>query len=164
MSYIKRNVNIFLLLLVIIILGTLAGLTTYYQTTYKNLSISYGEKLNQLNELNYNLTAAKAQLAQLNEDLKVKSEVNKQFDVLYANISQYNDRLSTNYQTTKTELIDYISKLKKSDTDLASTKEQLEVARTDLKHEMNYSAKLDIEIKSLKSDICGLKTRLNETC
>lgn len=164
MAYVRKNVNLLLLLLLIIILGVFAGFTTYYQATYKNLSDSYSEKLNQLNQLNYNLTAQRAQLGQMNEELKIKSAVKEKFDVLYTNISEYNSALSQELLSTRKELASTIAQLKQTQADLDDSKSQLSATKGALKTQQNYSAELEVQVGQLKGQICTLKQQLNQTC
>ena len=164
MGYIKKNVNIFLLLLLIISLGVMASLTTYYQFTYKNLSMSYGDKLNQLNQLNYNLTDQKAQLKELNDELAVKSDVNQKFDVLYTNISDYNSKLTSDLDSTRADLINTLQKLKQSEADLETAKSQLDSTKAALKTQTQYSADLEAEVAQQRSQICDLKQQINQSC
>ena len=164
MAYIRKNVNFFLLLLVIIVLGVMAGLTTYYQTTYKNLSLSYGDKLNELNRLNHNLSQQRAFLAQINEELGLKTKAKEQFDVLYTNISSYNTKLSGDLGETRNELIDALTKLKAAEDDLETTKAELTETKGMLKTQEDYSKELEADVSRLKTQVCNLKQRLNESC
>ncbi|MBI2574455.1 hypothetical protein HYV82_01065 [Candidatus Woesearchaeota archaeon] len=164
MAYIRRNVNLFLLLLVIVVLGVMAGLTTYYQVTYKNLSLSYGDKLNQLNKLNYNLSQQKAQLGNVNEELKLKTKAKEQFDTLYTNISDYNEKLADELARTRSELIDTLTKLKAAEADLSSTKSELSTSESALKTQQQYAAELEARVSSLRAEVCALRQRLNEAC
>ncbi len=164
MAYIRRNVNFFLLLLVIVVLGVMAGLTTYYQVTYKNLSLSYSDRLNQLNKLNYNLSLQRSQLGQVNEELKLKTQAKEQFDTLYTNISDYNERLADELSRTRSELISTLTKLKAAETDLESTKSELSTDKAALKTQQQYSAELEARITSLRAEACALRQRLNEAC
>ena len=156
--------NIFLLLLIIIVLGVLAGLTTYYQTTYKNLSESYGDKLNQLNQLNYNLSLQKAQLNSVNEELKLKTSVKEKFDVLYTNISEYNDELNSDLVDTRKELVSTLGRLKETGAELDSRNSELATVKAALKTQQGYSAELELQISALRSQNCNLHQRLNESC
>ncbi|MBI2142658.1 hypothetical protein HYU15_04205 [Candidatus Woesearchaeota archaeon] len=164
MAYIRRNVNLFLLLLVIVVLGVMAGLTTYYQATYKNLSLSYGDKLNQLNRLNYNLSQQRAQLGQVNEELSIKTKAKEQFDTLYTNISDYSEKLADELSQTRSELIDTLTKLRAAEAELETTKSELSTSKAALKTQQQYAEELEAKISSLKSEVCALRQRLNEAC
>ena len=164
MGYIRKNVNIFLLLLIIISLGVMAALTTYYQTTYKNLSMSYSDKLSQLGELNYNLSVQKAQLHELNDELAVKSAVKEKFDVLYTNITDYNEKISEDLGSNKLELVNTLESLKQTRAELETLKSQLASAKDALKTQMQYSADLEFQMSQQRQQICSLKQQLNQTC
>ncbi|MBI3051509.1 hypothetical protein HYY74_03550 [Candidatus Woesearchaeota archaeon] len=164
MGYIRRNVNLFLLLLIIVALGVMAGLSAYYQVTYKNLSGSYDSKLQELNQLNYNLSVQRAQLSQLNEELQVKAEAKDRFDVLYTNISGYNERLSSDLSGTKAELIDALQRLKQATGELATAKSELDTTKSALNTQLKYTAELEADVASLRTQNCNLRKKLNETC
>ncbi|MBI2133177.1 hypothetical protein HYU11_00685 [Candidatus Woesearchaeota archaeon] len=164
MAYIKKNTNLLLLMLIIITLGAFAGFSTYYQTTYKNLSMSYNEKLTMLNQMNKNLTQQKTQLSQLNEELKLKSAVKAKFDQLYANITDYNEAISSDLTSTRKELIQTLSELKNVKSDLEDTKSELETTKSALKTQQQYSLDLQGTISGLRSEVCAVRKRLNETC
>ncbi len=164
MAYFRKNVNILLLLLIIIILGIFAGFTTYYQTTYKNLSLSYSEKLNQLNQLNYNISAQKSQLRQMNEDLMIKSAVKEKFDVLYSNVTEYNQQLAQELDRTKKELIGSIEDLKSTRAELETKKSELGTVKGALKTQQEYSLELETKNNQLRVQVCNLKEQLNQTC
>lgn len=164
MAYIRKNVNLFLLLLVIIILGAFAALTTYYQTTYKSLSLSYGDKLAQLNAVNSNLSVQGEQLRQLNDELKIKTEVKEKFDILYSNISEYNEKLTEDYARTKAELFDALDRMKRAESELATAKSELNTTQGALKTQLDYTRQLEGQVSGLRTEVCSLRQRLNETC
>ena len=164
MAYIRKNVNLFLLLLIIIILGSLAGITTYYQSTYKNLSESYSEKLDQLSELNYNLSLQAAQLMAVSDELRLKTEVKQKFDSLYSNITDYNEKISADLDQANKELVSTIAKLKDTHAELQTAKSELDNTKAALKTQLKYSSEQSAEISSLRSQICALRQRLNESC
>src|SRR3989344_2637473 len=74
MAYLKKNVNMFLLLLFVIIIGGVAGLTTFYQTTYKDLSLNYEDQVAEIEKLLTDLNAERAKLNQTALQLDVKEE------------------------------------------------------------------------------------------
>ncbi|MBI4438758.1 hypothetical protein HY640_02400 [Candidatus Woesearchaeota archaeon] len=164
MAYIRKNVNLFLIMLTIVTLGIMAGLTTYYQVTYKNVSLSYAEKLDLANQLNYNLSVQRGQLSEANRELKLKTEVKEQFDVLYTNVTDYSERVSLELAQTKTELIQTLSELRQKEAELQTAESELTSTKGALKTQQDYSKDLEIQVSSLRSQVCSLRQRLNETC
>ena len=77
MSYIKRNVNTVLLLIVVLIIASVAGLSTYYQKTYKNLSMDFQEKIEEVETLADDLEKQKKELNSTQEELDLKKEREK---------------------------------------------------------------------------------------
>ncbi|MBI3034643.1 hypothetical protein HYY72_05785 [Candidatus Woesearchaeota archaeon] len=163
MAYLKRNVNVFLLLLIIIILGAMGAITVYYQTTYKSLAAGYDEKLSQLNELNRNLSVQRAQLISVNEELDVKNKVKEKFDQLYTNVSDFNSRLSAELNQTRDELVDTLTMLRAAEANLSAASSELTTTKGALKTQLNYTEELQSQVSALKQEACSLRKRLNET-
>src|SRR3989344_420082 len=88
MAYLKKNVNMFLLLLFVIIIGGVAGLTTFYQTTYKDLSLNYEDQVAEIEKLLTDLNAERAKLNQTALQLDVKEEREEQLSKEYTDVKQ----------------------------------------------------------------------------
>src|SRR3989338_6080354 len=93
MAYMRKNVNFVLLFIIMIIVGSFVVLTTYYQTTYKNLTISYSEKVEDLQALSRNLLSNQQRLNETYSQLQVKQQDVSKFDALYSNLTNENKKL-----------------------------------------------------------------------
>ena len=83
MAYMKRNVNLGLLFLMVATLIAFAGFATYYQATFLNLSLSYEDKMAKIDALAETLNVEKVKLNQTSTQLQVKAEREKDLSVKY---------------------------------------------------------------------------------
>ncbi len=136
MAYLKKNVNMFLLLLFVIIIGGVAGLTTFYQTTYKDLSLSYEDQVTEIEKLLGDLNAERAKLNQTALQLNVKEEREEQLSKEYTDIKEEKEEVAQDLTSTKQTLQQTSSllqqkqeELKKAQYDFKVTSEALTTAR-----------------------------------
>jgi len=142
----RKDVNLGLLLLIVAALLMFSGFTVYYQTSFKNLSTTYQNELNELDRLSKELASKRAQLNETSVQLQLKS--------------QKEDSLSKKYVDTSTERDQFASDKTKLQADLTSTKTALASAEADLK---NTVEKLGIQQKlsqDLQSTIDTLKANV----
>jgi chromosome segregation ATPase len=156
MAYLKKNVNMLLLLLIVAVLGSLIGLTAYYQSSYSNISVSYGETIEQVNLLTKNLTLNRMALNNTLSELKIKSEDKSRLDRLYGELSSENEQLTQ-------DLSNALQELSRTKADLATAQRNLFLAQEEITRKTNaienYKKKVDEleeEISDLRSTICQL--------
>ena len=111
MTYMKNNVNIVLILLVVIVLLSIVGLTIFYQQNYGDLTERHKETSEELLRMNQNFTSTREKLNETSARLELKSSDKQQLNTLYAQA---------------------VNEKKKVEQDLAKTKEQV----TSLTHEL----------------------------
>lgn len=170
MAYMRKNINFVLLFIIMIIIGSFVALTTYYQTTYKNLTISYGEKVDDLQTISRNLLSNQQRLNETYSQLQVKQQDVSKFDALYSNLTNENKRLGTELSSTKSDLTKTKSdlgsaqdKLYSTETKLASTQQELNDAKLkiiSLQADVSYYKS---QISSLQSQINSLKQQLGQS-
>ena len=51
MSYLKRNINLLLLIVAVVLIGYSLSLTAYYQTTYNDVTGKYYERVQEYDKL-----------------------------------------------------------------------------------------------------------------
>lgn len=132
MAYIKRNVNILLLLLIVLIVAAFAGVSSYYQGTYRNLSKSYGLTVETLNFTEKNLSSRQQELAKTAEELELRTADKAKFEAMYGNL------------TEQKEIIDRM---------LAETKDELESVKADLSATQERVTALTTEVDTLNEDV-----------
>lgn len=104
MAYMKKNVNIFLLIVIIIIVASLAGLTTYYQSTYKNLGQRYGDKEKEIETRIEELNSLGTRLNQTSRELSIKAEREEQLGEQYTGVKTEKERLEDELADAETSL------------------------------------------------------------
>src|SRR3989344_2348289 len=104
MSYMLKNVNFFLLFIIVVIIISLVGLTTYYEKTYKNLSSSYDTKLDEINRLLENLNQERRKLNETTYDLTIQKDREKDLSGQYLDVKSDLDTTKTDLDKTKSTL------------------------------------------------------------
>lgn len=124
----KKNVNTFLLLIIVIIIGSLAAVTIVYQKTYKNLSKSYDERIDEINTLISDLNSERETLNETTYDLLVKQEREKALSGQYKTVKGERDKLDSDLQTTERELQNKVAELRNTIAALQTTQHELQVS------------------------------------
>lgn len=132
MAYIKKRVNVVLLLLIAVIIASFIGFTTYYEIIYKDISTEYNLKKSQLEILNQNLSIQSGKLSETTAELQRKVEDKKRFDVLYTVSVEEKNALQE---------------------ELTTTTATLENTRTELNEATEQVRSLNAEVKDLKVEL-----------
>ena len=164
MAYIKKNVNVILLLIVLVTLVALAGLSTFFQSTYRNLSLEYRQKIGEINLLSFNLTQKEQTLHTTLVELEEQDKAEEQLGRLYTNLSDVKKRLEGDLDSTRNELVNTFAELKDTQLKLDEKKEELVSEKGRVKALQDEVTSLNSKISSKNSEICALKQRLNESC
>ncbi|MDO8642567.1 MAG: hypothetical protein Q7R76_03180 [Candidatus Woesearchaeota archaeon] len=133
MAYIRKNVNLFLLLLLVAIVGAVAGLSTYYQMTYKNLSVNYENKINEISGLVTDLQVHREKLSEKEQALQAEQQREQELTGHYGEIKNEKEQLAGDLQKKGQELDDTVGKLQaktaeanKATYDLSLAQQQIE--------------------------------------
>ena len=112
MAFMRRDINLGLLLLIAAALLMFSGFTVYYQTTFKNVTKSYETQIKALDAITKQLETKKTELNQTSVQLQLKK--------------QKEEDLSTQFTDVRGERDALEAAKKKLEVELASTKSQLE--------------------------------------
>lgn len=153
MTYIKKNVNLLLLLLIALIMVAFVGISSYYQGTYKNISLSYSQKLDELTMVGGNLSQREAMLNKTTEELQVRTEDKVRFELMYSNLTDVKERLERELAKTRDEL-------DSTKVDLANAQSQLTEALTQITDLTTKVAGLEEDINTKNALIRKLKISL----
>ncbi|HLC47011.1 MAG TPA: hypothetical protein VJI75_04725 [Candidatus Nanoarchaeia archaeon] len=157
MSFMRRNVNFFLLFVIIVIVLSLVGLTTYYEKTYQNLSTSYDAKLNEINKLLENLNAERTTLNQTSYELTVRKEREGELSGQYTEVKGTLKEKQVELDQTK-------ASLETAKNDLADTENALAVEQQKVATSIVTLAEQQSDINDLKKDKEELRDDLNAVC
>jgi len=157
MAFMKRDVNLGLLLLIIVAIVLFTAFSVYYQTTFQDVSLEYQSKLDQLSQVTKELGAKRTELNET-YSLRIQAEEDRKvLDSRYRDVSDENLRLETDKATLQTELSSTKSDLAEKSVELVSTKNLLSQTQTSL-------SAANGEITSLKSQRSNLKDDVERIC
>lgn len=150
MAFMKKDVNVVLLFLIVASILIFSGFTVYYQTTFKDVSLEYKNKLEQLQKVTSDLSTQKQQLNET-YSLRVKAEKDKKaLDQSYKDLSDERNQLENDKSSLETELI--------------TTKGDLAEKSVQLQSKQNELASTQAELGSVKAQRDNYKNDLAEVC
>jgi len=157
MAFMKRDVNLGFLVLIIASIILFSGFSVYYQTTFKDVSLEYKNKLEQLQKVTSDLSTQKQQLNET-YSLRVKAEQDKKaLDQSYKDLSDERNQLENDKSSLESELLTTKSDLAEKSAQLQSTQNQLASTQAELG---SVKAQRDTYKNDLKK-VCDAYTTLN---
>ena len=157
MAFMKKDVNLGLLLLIVATLLLFTGFTVYYQTNFRNVVDEYHTKLDELNKVTTELGTEKVKLNETYQ-LRVKAEKDiKSLDTQYRLLSDERDQLENDRNKLQSELSSTKTSLAETKTKLSQTENTLTQTRTQL-------SQTQTELSSKKSRISDLKDDIDALC
>ena len=150
MAFMKKDVNLGLLVLIIVSIVVFSAFSVYYQTTFRDVSLEYQNKLEQLGAVTTELATQKQELNKT-YSLRVKAEQDRQaLDQQYKDVSDENANLRSEVISTKSELAEKKAELDATKNLLSQTQASLAAATS--------------EVSSLKSRVSNLKDDIDRIC
>ncbi len=132
MAFMKKDVNLGLLVLIIAAILVFSGFTVYYQTSFRDISLEYKTKLEQLQKVTKDLTTQKKELNET-YSLKQKAEQDrKALDSGYREVRDENDQLKNDNSNLRLELSSTKSDLGEKTARLDATQNILAQTQVDL--------------------------------
>lgn len=157
MAFMKKDVNLGLLLLIIATLLLFSGFTVYYQTNFKNVVTEYRDKLEQLKGVTSELSKEKTRLNETYQ-LRTKAEKDiKALDEQYRLLSDEKEQL----ESDKKKLQDELSSAKSQ---VAETEAKLSQKETLLSQAQASLSAANAEIDVLKDRYDSLKAKKEALC
>ena len=157
MSFMKKDVNFGLLVLIIASILLFSGFSVYYQTTFKDVSLEYREKLEQLSDVTNQLSSKRQELNET-YNLRIKAETDRNaLDEKYKDVSDERERLADDKSKLQSELRTTKSDLATKSVELSSTKNLLAQTQSSLSAANNEVSSLKSQKSNLKDEIDCLK-------
>ncbi len=151
MAFMKKDVNLGLLVLIVVSILLFSGFSVYYQTTFKDVSLEYREKLEQLSDVTNQLSTKRQELNET-YSLRVKAEQDKQtLDVQYNEVRNENEQLSADNSNLRSEISSTKSELGEKTAQLSATQSLLVQTQSDLSSARSRISSLNNDIDR----ICG---------
>ena len=153
MAFMKKDVNVVLLVLIVIAILVFSGFTVYYQTTFQDVSLEYKNKLEQLQKVTSDLSTQKQQLNET-YTLRVKAEKDKKaLDQSYKELSDERNQLESDKASLQTELIGTKNELGEKSVQLISTQNQLASTEAELSSAKSKVSSLNSKVDCLKKEV-----------
>ncbi len=169
--YLKRNVNFVLLMLVITILVGTVAITTYFQSTYKDVSQDLATKKKQLEVVSSNFSTKISELNKTYSDLQLKQLDKEKLDQLYTDLTKEKEKVDTELSATKIKLTSTFSELQRKKDELSDANykiilEEREIIelKSKVQNQDTTIRSINAQLDSLKKQICDLKTALGQAC
>ncbi len=147
MAFMRRDVNVGLLLIIVAALIMFSGFTVYYQTTFKNVSQTYQKELSELEKVTNDLESKRNLLNETSTQLQIRQ--------------QKEDELSKKFVDTKSERDTLESDKKKLEVQLASAQAQLKSANAQLSDAQSKLAQQTQLVAQLNQQVNSLKARID---
>jgi chromosome segregation ATPase len=160
MSYMKKNVNFGLFLLVVATLICFAGFSVYYQKTYFNLTEEYKAKIEKIDNLVTTLSLEKTKLNQTSYQLKLKADREEDLSSKYTTLRDDKEQLEIDIAQLESELSQKKSELNQKILELASTQTSLKMTQDELSIANTHISQLNNQVSDLNDDIDSLEAQL----
>lgn len=157
MAYMKKNVNFGFFFLLIATLISLAGLSMYYQTTFKDLYMDYKVKLDDLKNISSTLSTEKAKLEQTSQELTIKEEREKELSIQYTGLKTEKEKLQDQKAKLQTQLTAKTTELRQKTAELFTAQNNLATAQAELSTTKTSLDSAMTTISGLRSDIDSLE-------
>ncbi len=160
MSFMKKDVNLGLLVLIVASIALFAGFSVYYQSTFRDISMDYKNKLNNLSKVTQELGIQKQKLNET-YSMRVKAEQDiKTLDKNYREINDENEKLNSDNTNLRLEVSSTKSELGEKSARLEATQSLLTQTQSSLSAANSKITSLTTRVSNLEGDIKGLCTKL----
>ncbi|MBT7497914.1 hypothetical protein HN662_06295 [Candidatus Woesearchaeota archaeon] len=153
MSYLKRNINLLLLVVAVVLIGYSLSLTAYYQTTYNDVTGKYYERVQEYDQLIEDLQERENRLDEAGSEITRKTKDKEKLDELYTD-------LSGEKALTDAELVDTKTLLAKTKAELEDAEDSL-VIRTEQLN--SFVEDIDSVVEDLEDEYTILEEELRVT-
>jgi chromosome segregation ATPase len=154
MTYITRNANIALLLLILISAGALVAATVFFQENFDRINTAYSSKLSQLNQVTKDLEEKQAALDTIKSELTLKAAREEEF--------------TSQYTTVKTEKVQLegekkqLTQVKQSlENELTSTENQLATVRNQVEVLSGENVRLTADLSTAQTTITSQHNQMD---
>mgnify|MGYP001010063000 CR=1 FL=1 len=131
MAYLKRNINLLLLVLCVLLIGFTLSITSYSQNQFETITVQYYDRVNEYKGVIDELQDREQALNTTSFELTRKTQDSAKLNELYSSVEAERDDLELTLKATQT--------------DLSQTKAQLSAAQSTISNR-------DVEIKLLTND------------
>lgn len=153
MSVMRRDVNLGLLLLIVAALIMFSGFTVYYQTTFKNLSATYNNQLQELGKVTKDLEEKRGALNETSVQLQLRQQKEEDLSKKFTDVRSERDQFESDKKKLDADLGSTKSSLSATLKELENTKTELDSTKSRLAAEIQLAQDLNSQVLSLKADV-----------
>jgi len=154
MGFMKKNVNVILLLLIVLVAASIVGLTSYYQMSFYNLSSDYHQKVGDLQKTASELEASQVQLNETAIELQLKTEREQDLSGKYTEVREEK-------RVVIDELNDTRKQLAETKAVLASTRTELNIVNQTLQVKTEELDEANAKIDTFRSGVNDILSELS---
>ena len=169
--YLKKNVNFLLLLLVVMVLVGTVGITTYFQSTYKEVSQDLENKSQQLQVVSSNFSQKINELNRTSSELQLNKIDKDKLEQLYSDLLKEKEKLDGELEVANSHLAEAMDSLKQAQAKLSDANYKLLLQESELTELNTKLQNLDntirdqrAQIDNLKKQLCDEKTAQGKPC
>ncbi|MBR9699434.1 hypothetical protein GOV09_03195 [Candidatus Woesearchaeota archaeon] len=158
MSFMKKNLNLGLLFIIMLLAVSLTAIGVYYNLNYNSLSAEYTTQLTNLQDVTDELFLQKSRLNQTAADLRVKEQDETELSSKFSDIRGENIKLTGENANLKTELTSRTNELVTKTNQLLVAQSELITVKSELENQESLITAYRSTVNRLKNDIeeiCG---------
>jgi len=153
MTYLKRNINLLLLIVTVVLVGYSLSLTAYYQTSYNDVTGEYYERVQEYDALITDLEEREQKLEDASTEITRKTQDKEKLNELYDDLAGSHEQTKSTLAVTEAELADTKSDLFDAEEDLDRVTSQLSTLVEDIEDvHSDIASEVDIIKDALKDD------------
>ena len=156
MTYLKRNINTLLFVIVIILVGFVLTLVGYYENNYDSISDEYYERVGEYQDVIAELQAREQALNQTSVELSKKTQDTQKLGQLYTEVEGERDELAT-------DLIDTKEALALKSAELVTANVRIKEQESTIATLENDISLYEDAISDIKSDVSDAKSTLQSS-
>jgi len=145
MSYIRKNINLLLLILAVLLIGYTLSLTTYYQVTYNNVSSIYYDQVQEYEDLINDFKEREEELSVTQLELTKRVQDKEKLNELYTGAIGEKESAESKTLRAEADLSTANSQIKMQEAEIKDYKDQLEDVES-------IKSSIEDEIDDLKDD------------
>lgn len=153
MGHLKRNINLVLLITVVLSIGYVLTLTTYYETNFGQVNSKYYEQVENYHKLIGDIKDRERKLNETSYELSKKSKDKEALNKQYVDVVNDKKKTESELSKTKSELIKTNSQLDKVNSDLNTKISELNNIKKSINSiQSSISSEIDDAIKRIASN------------
>ncbi len=162
MAYLKRNINLLLLVLCVLLLGFTLSITSYSQNQFETITVQYYDRVNEYQSVIDELQEREQALNTTSFELTRKTQDTAKLNELYTQVEGERNDLEIALQNAQTELSQTKAQLSAAQDDIRQKDVEITLLENDIEDYEELLADLDDEIDDQKAAASVSWTQIDE--